>query len=231
MSFDPKELSADAAHTAPFMTSLCRRPLGISQSTPNLRGATIGCRPHAQGSMPDCVALATQQQLSAIPGYMGHIRGKTAGNIYALTTMLGNEAARIAVDCRERPSPRAFYQSTMKTRQKAWQHDVAQSWREACGGLTHQEGRHGQEFRNRLHLSENIRAEYAAEKTERDSTLLRTWAGPQPELEKQHNMYRSGTVGYQGHQPEWRKDRDLWEKRELGKVHPVYLPRATAEEG
>lgn len=228
-SFDPKEVSSDARHTAPFMTSLCRRPLGCSQSSPMLRGATIGCRPHAQGNMPSCVAGGQGRSvtMSAIPNYTGHIRGKTAENVHALTYMLGNEAAHTLVECRDLPSPREFRQTTFHSDPKPWQFDVAKSWRQNVGGMTHQEGRHGKWFGDRLNLTEQMRRDHNDAKTIRDSTKLRTWAHPQPELEKNVNMYRSGVVGYQGHRPFWREERDFFEKRELGKVHPPYLPMAT----
>eukprot|EP00746_Dinoflagellata_sp_MGD_P000644 gnl/MRDRNA2_/MRDRNA2_101155_c0_seq1.p1 gnl/MRDRNA2_/MRDRNA2_101155_c0~~gnl/MRDRNA2_/MRDRNA2_101155_c0_seq1.p1 ORF type:complete len:371 (+),score=37.88 gnl/MRDRNA2_/MRDRNA2_101155_c0_seq1:105-1217(+) len=231
-SFDPKEVSSDARHTAPFMTSLCRRTLGSSQSSPMLRGATIGCRPHAQGNMPSCVAGGQGRSvtMSAIPGYTGHIRGKTCENVYALTYMLGNEAAHTAVETREPPSPREFRLTTQKMQPQAWQDEVAKSWRENVGGITHQEGRHGKYFAERLNLSESMRRQHNIDKTERDSTKLRTWAHPQPELEKNVNMHRSGIVGYQGHRPFWREERDFFERREVGKVHPPYLPMATGND-
>lgn len=141
--------------------------------------------------------------------------------------MLGNEAAHTYVETREPPSPREFRLTTQETHPQAWQNEVSKSWRENVGGLTHQEGRHGQYFADRLSLAESMRREHNIAKTERDSTKLRTWADPQPELEKNVNMYRSGVIGYQGHRPFWREERDFFEKRELGKVHPVYLPRAT----
>jgi hypothetical protein len=169
--------------------------------------------------------------MSAIPGYTGHIRGKTAENVYSLTYMLGNEGAHTAVETREPPSPREFRQTTQSTEPKAWQHDLGKSWRENVGGLTHQEGRHGKYFADRLNLTEQIRREHNTAKAERDSFKLRTWAAPQTELEKNVNMYRSGTIGYQGHRPFWREERDFFEKRELGKVHPPYLPMATGYSG
>lgn len=228
LNFDPKEVTADARHTAPFMTGLMRRQLHPTRSTPELRGSNHG-RPHVQGQMPDCVAFANEHQISSIGGYTGHNRGRIAEGIYGSSYMHDNEVAAMAVDNRR---PMSSYQQTTQVTGKLkstgpWQASAAGSWIKACHGLTHQEGRRGEIFRERLRASEDIKIEFLQTKAVRDAGVLRTWAANLPHLEKNHAPWRTGCLGYKGFQPYWDEDRRFFDKIELGKVHPPYLPRVT----
>lgn len=225
-SFDPKEVTPDAKHTAPFMTGLMRRQIFPTRSTPELRGSNHG-RPHVQGQMPDCVAFANEHQISSIPGYTGHIRGKICEGTFGTSYMHDNEVATMQVDNRR---PMSGYQQTTQITGKlkstgTWQESAAPSWIKACHGLTHQEGRKGEIMRERLKTSEDIKTEHLQTKAERDARVLRSWAGNLPHLEKNHGPWRTGVVGYKGFQPYWDEDRRFFDKIEVGKVHPPYLPR------
>lgn len=228
LNFAPKEVTSDARHTAPFMTGLMRRELFPTRSTPELRGSNHG-RPHVQGQVPDCISFANEHQISSIPGYTGHNRGKIAEGVYGSSYMHDNEVAAMQVDNRR---PQSSYQQTTQVTGKLrttgpWQDSACPSWIKACHGLTHQEGRRGEVFRERLKVSEEIKADHLQTKAERDARVLKTWAANLPHLEKRHAPWRTGCVGYQGFQPYWDEDRRFFDKIEVGKVHPAYLPRVT----
>lgn len=201
LNFAPKEVTTDARHTAPFMTGLMRREIYPTRSTPELRGSNHG-RPHVQGQMPDCVAFANEHQISSVPGYTGHVRGKVAEAVYGSTYMHDNEVATMSVDNRRPPS--SYQQTTQKTgtlrSTGPWEDSAAPSWIKACHGLTHQEGRRGEVFRERLKVAEDIKAEHLQSKAMRDSQVLKTWAANLPHLEKRHAPWRTGCVGYKGFQ-------------------------------
>lgn len=228
LQYAPKDVTPDCRHTAPFMTGLMRREIFPTRSTPELRGSNHG-RPHVQGQMPDCVAFASEHQISSIPGYTGHNRGKIAEGVYGKSYMHDNEVAAMQVDNRN------FEDSYMQTTQVTgklrttgpWEDSAVPSWIQSRHGLTHMEGRRGEVFRERLNLTEDIKAASMQTKAERDSRVLRTFAANLPHLEKRHAPWRTGIVGYGGYQPYWDEDRRNFDKIEVGKVHPAYLPRVT----
>lgn len=228
LNFDPKEITADCRHTAPFMTGLMRRQLDPTRSNPELRGSNHG-RPHVQGQMPDCVAFANEHQISSVPGYTGHARGKVAEGVFGASYMHDNEVAAMAADNRR---PMSSYQQTTQVTGTLkstgpWQDSACPSWIKSCHGLTHAEGRYGEVFRERLRVSEDIKAEHLQTKASRDAKVIRTWAGNLPHLEKNHAPWRTGIVGYKGFQPSWDEDRRFHDKIQVGKVHPPYMPRVT----
>jgi hypothetical protein len=76
-------------------------------------------------------------------------------------------------------------------------------------------------------FGEGMRSRHEEVKIQKMCRPQTTWADVRPFLQKPHNAWREGIVGYGGHVPRWIADRDIGERRhELGKVHPPFQPIA-----
>jgi len=147
--------------------------------------------------------------------------------------MTDNEVALMQVDNRR---PRSSYQQTTQEYGKLntkgpWQDSVAPNWIQNTHGMTHQEGRYGERLRDKLMTAEKIKREHIEKKAIQDNTVYRTFAANLPGLERNHGSWRTGIMGYKGHNPEWAKDKRFFGTAECGKVHPPYLPRVSGAGG
>ncbi|CAD7958941.1 unnamed protein product [Amoebophrya sp. A25] len=231
-NFDPCQLNKDVTHTAPYMTTITKRRLRPTESNPEVRDMT-DCRPHRQGSLHDILATTTPSW-SSIPGYTGHIRGKTAENIYALGYSTSNENAEDALDKRRKPTENGFRQSTssfkIRCPQGTWRDQAYRHWTKATHGMTHQEGPpygDGTVHRQRLRVAEQMRRNESDKRYASATHEVQTWAANKPNETRGHNGWRRGIRGYAGWKPKWKEDKDLFDVPQLGKVHPPYYPEKT----
>ncbi|CAD7958796.1 unnamed protein product [Amoebophrya sp. A120] len=231
-NLDPCQLNKDVTHTAPYMVTTTRRRLIPTQSNPEVRDMT-DCRPHRQGSLHDILAT-TAPVWTAIPGYTGHIRGKTAENVYGYGHSVSNEYAEVAIDKRRKPTENGFRQSTssfkVRCPQGTWQDQAYRHWVPATHGMTHQEGPpygNGTVHRQRLRVAEQMKLNQSEDRYNHATTEVQTWAANKPNETRGHNGWRASIRGYGGWKPKWKEDKDLFYQPQLGKVYPPYYPEVT----
>jgi len=229
-NFDAIDQTLDAVHTAPYFNTQLRKELIPTESAPHFFHRIEG-RIHQQGRMKPDMHPTWH---TAIPGYTGHQRGKAAENVYGGRYCLENEKAQVKV-LNRRPEDTAEYgQTTIKGLDdppRLWKETAKQRWKRCTHGMTHQPGEpfgHGDTYRR--NLAEKEHAERTAAKADYDhaTTTVKTWAANQPQNVRDHNSWRTGICGYTGHSPVWKKEKEFFEKRELGKVHPPYCPKVQA---
>lgn len=229
-NLDPVHQTAEAVHTAPFFTTQMKKLLVPTQSEPNFFKRHEG-RIHQQGKM-DINMHPTWH--TAIPGYTGHQRGKVAENVYGGRYCLENEQAQVKVLNRRTGSPTEFRQTTMASPSnppELWRKEAKHRWKQCTHGMTHQPGApfgHGDTYRK--NLAENEYRERKAMKADYDraTTTVKTWAANQLQHVRDHNLWKTGICGYKGHYPQWKKEKDFYDTREVGKIHPPYCPKAQA---
>jgi len=158
---------------------------------------------------------------TAIPGYTGHMRGTVSENIFGQRYKESNTNSNVAVLARDPGDTDDYRQTTMKVME-----NPPKPNKKDCESLAWPQSPYGRSKQHRDRWAEKDAKEKQKEYEhfKHSTTNLKTFASNQPQHIRDHHKWRTGICGYQGYRPNWKKEKDFFEKRELGKVYPPYCP-------
>lgn len=224
-NLSPQDQTIDLAHTHPFFNTVFRTSMHPTRSLTNL--PRHEGRIYKQGSFEQSFSPTHH---TAIPRYTGHMRGTVAENIFAQREMLANENSNVAVQTRDMGDPSDYRQTTQalpKDQPSTWKKTAKKTWKQATHGMSHQPAPpfgNGDEYRERLLKEEREEKQKLYEDFKHSTENARTFAANQPQHVRDHHLWKTGICGYQGYRPYWQKEKDFFNRREVGKVHPPYCP-------